>query len=538
MKKYSFKSWLIFFLYFILINNSCKKIESIESNNNLDVERKFFSSQNGLNPHVIRVYDYIKSLNEKIPFVNHFAENMGFPIWQKSLVIDKFNVTNNILTEGQSIYIYVPIVIEGEKQTNGFIRAVIDDTIRLNYCLAEYYKNYEKDPIDNREVSKIEYASFFMYFDYLLFGTKKFKITDYSIFQSGNIDTISVVKEVMFKNALVSGTTTSICWYQPNQAALNHTCTCGSSGCSDWMDGCSACSIYICVDIIMGPGSSGEIPIGGIPVLTGSAGGGGGIAIPPYYPCIPTIGTSSPIQEAPNNPLPPCPPPNPGVGWIPNGNPEPCDKIKFLKEKYFVNYIFNELKQEAINPNMDRENLYKFLDAGPYPKDYGVPHNNRAHSVITQLTTAKGIVHSHPGSHSLPLFSEGDLQQIYQFIVSTNPVTNEPYANYKEFTYSMINKEGFIYTITIQDIDQFKRFGQNHLAFLNDEEDKTTRLMDALYDENTPIEEAELNFLKFVKTHNVGIKILKVNKNETNLQNFQLLNLKNGTLGDPIPCDN
>lgn len=159
-----------------------------------------------------------------------------------------------------------------------------------------------------------------MVLDHQVFGHTFYKINDSTLFNGFGVNTGSASRIVKLYSLttdtmanLLAGTVTTVCWISPSSSSEAGTCSCGAGGCWHWAAGTDDCSITSCIEF-SGGSSSGPPPLGGGYPMGGGPGGtsGGGGYIPPYYPCI-----QMPQSLWPE-PLPPCPPPAPAMGWEPS----------------------------------------------------------------------------------------------------------------------------------------------------------------------------------------------------------------------------
>lgn len=320
------------FLFYV----SCRKSDQTRSDNpfqpaSTNHVQKFFTIPAGTQPVVVAVAKELERRNNIKEFVNDFAETKGFPVWNKAILsFADNNPNNNFGNSGGSgdSLVYIPLVLQNTTSSNGFLRAVINDSISLSYCLAQDYKNYTFTPSTNITTAD-EFASLFMVMDKEVFGQNKFYLTDPRLLTgtgTGNgtqnrIAKILSVENGTTGNNLCEGTIYTVSWLV--QDPQNCTCANGASTpggvCQDWETGCQACSNTVTITITVGDdpgcggtGGGGEGPIGGgNPIGGGPSGGGtgGGAPPPPYYPC-----QNVPTALLPE-PLPPCPPPTGGSGW-------------------------------------------------------------------------------------------------------------------------------------------------------------------------------------------------------------------------------
>lgn len=332
------KFWVLLtaLLSVTLVNYHCRKQDerytnAVEEKDQSALVHEFLHTNAGTDPLVRSVATEIERREKLHQFVYEFARVNGLPVWNKAIVTlpSIKNVQQNASGAGGDSLVYIPLVIPDAVHTNGFIRAVINDSISLSYCLAKDYKNYSfssSSPVTSAD----EFASLLMMMDKNVFGIKDFTITDQRLLLvpgqtvSAGISRSARITDVVSGtgNNLCEGTLFTVSWLV--QDAANCTCANGASNggvCHDWFNGCADCSNTVTISINVGAsgcgGAGGEGPVGGgIPIGGGPSGGGtgsGGGQIPPYYPCVGTVAIPL-LQE----PLPPCPPPSGGTGWTPS----------------------------------------------------------------------------------------------------------------------------------------------------------------------------------------------------------------------------
>jgi hypothetical protein len=412
--------WLLTFIAFIFFY-SCTKIE-IQSNSNssesLQISKDFFIAPPNTDPLVLRVLNEIKSRNNKNEFVTRFAEENGFPIWNKSILRHKTKTNINTSFSSSNVggstdtIIYIPLVLQNGTATNGFITAVINDSMNLNYCLSQDYKNYQFSTATSN-AGATQFTSFLMLLDHEVFGHTEFEISDKRLFnfQNTHPNCSSVKIKLNYYDTTNSQTNllngvTSICWLEQTPASAGGTCTCGGN-CWCWTDptrvGC--CSNQVCIVISVGSGNQppGWPPSGGGGTSGGPSSGEGGGSLPHNYPCIP--GPSNPNLTTSSigaDPLPPCPPPYAGTGWMPIVTPlggstlDPCDPFitalqsntnfaaKFvalgtptnLSLTYETGYLVQNIStNDFIGPIIGNATSYGgSIDWGPYSNYSGTLH--------------------------------------------------------------------------------------------------------------------------------------------------------------------
>jgi hypothetical protein len=334
MRKFQRKT-LLFLAAATTIITACRKADQPVSVNNTfladtTITQQFFSIPVAADPVVQAIAKEIERRNGSKEFITEFAKNKGFAVWDKAILsFPKAKAGSNFGNTAADSLVYIPLVLQNTAVTNGFIRAVINDSISLSYCLAKDYKNYPFTTTTGATTAD-EFSSLLMLMDREVFGYNMFTITDNRLLNepgSTNVSPytrtakiLSATNGINAGNNLCEGTIYTVSWLV--QDAANCTCANGASNggvCQDWQAGCTACSNTVTITITVGGGScGGGGPVGGgTPTTGGPSGGGtgsGGGQIPPYYPCSGGIPTSL-LPE----PLPPCPPPGGGGGWVPGG---------------------------------------------------------------------------------------------------------------------------------------------------------------------------------------------------------------------------
>lgn len=174
----------------IVFYAACRKIDfrPEKEREKVPADERFFTRNISSNPLVQSLAAYMKRRNEKDSFVNTTVSRIGYPRWDKA-----FMKGGQLLGRGysdSSIIIYVPFVRENENFTNASLVAEISpaDTTFSYLCDWQFHqKEYGLPGLNNTAEA---HALFFMYMDNQVFGHRRFKITDDSLFE-----TISFVKD-------------------------------------------------------------------------------------------------------------------------------------------------------------------------------------------------------------------------------------------------------------------------------------------------------------------------------------------------------
>ncbi len=284
----------------------------------------------------------MKEQNIDNEFLNNFLKNKGIPKWNNILIQKKAKQTlNSTVSNSSAVFdtiVIVPFVKVNEYRVNGFLKIKITDSIRYNYSLAQDYKNYPYN-INQEGLSAESFTTLILNLDNKVFGYKKFLIKDSLLFRNNNISSsqeISLLLEDSTTPNLqqnlntiseCTGTTIFITWNC--NSTITQNITNPHCGVSFQFNNC----------LVTGVDWTG-VWGGGVPSGSGSSGGGsgGGGFIPYNFPCNPTLLIANNINEPPGgsgNPLPPCPLPPTGIGWVPVLNQNQLDQIwmtQFVKD--------------------------------------------------------------------------------------------------------------------------------------------------------------------------------------------------------------
>jgi hypothetical protein len=407
---------------------SCNKLDVATTEqtttNIAAIEAKFFTIPAGTSDLTKRVIEEIKKRNEKSGFVAEFAENNGFPVWDKALFEQRQNenpssVSANSINNNSGptdTLILIPLVNVEQQKVTGLLRVVINNGIGLNYSLSEYYKNYASG-LNNLNSPASQFALLNMYLNKHVYGVKNYTLTDHKLFSSDTTHTRSHALEFddlppgatnnLFSSTICINSNITITYCNSEFCFINGNCMCIGTSCPD-----NDCGVYT---LTISNCTTTQGPEWPTPGNGGSGGGGGGSgSIPPYYPC--TNGPSNPPVVVPlttnsNNvyqgpALPPCPPPGPGTGWnpapptIPNP-PPPSDSIPNQLSRR-VSRELDSLYLWGMNNGYREQSfiIVKNTATGAiYPKNFtpGFPNGfqTRVNYTLTNTEQLLAYVHTH-----------------------------------------------------------------------------------------------------------------------------------------------
>ena len=379
---------------------NCKKEDFYKAKPN--VANKFFAVPSGTNASVARVMNEIKKRNERKEFVNKFATQNGYPVWNKVLMgtsqkqYAHASLAGNSLDGVTDTTILIPFVMEGEFSVKGFICATLNDSVSLSYSLAKDYKAYE-EKLDNSKTASSAFAMLSMVLNKIVFNKDYYKITNPKLFsddtahvstQSIKIENISftITESAGLKYISLCGTSAIYKTYCPENGKCSEDgtscdvppspcpsggdiCFCFKGQCYNYLSNSTTCSTIVLPDVSFGGGDG-----------SGGDNGGGG-EIPYVYPCQGTQNNPTPFT-ATNNIEDPgdCPVPTEGDGWIPlEGEDElyylvtslilTNEQINFLEQNLINVYqLYQYILINASNENKEicREHLNKMINDSDY----------------------------------------------------------------------------------------------------------------------------------------------------------------------------
>lgn len=396
--------WHGIFLFVILISSiffyGCKKIDtSPDISQKKELTKDFFAVPPGTDSTVIRLIEEIKRKNNIKEFVTEFASKNGYPVWNK---VVKTNSKKNLhdhnredntanITNTADTVVFIPFVINGQEAVNGFIKAIINDSIYLSYSLDEFYKNYSFDPTA-AEVTGDKFAESIMYLNALVFGKANYAIIDKRLFHGSTdySDTANIEKTIKVEPDLTR--LASLCYSTTVWTiTANWHCTLVPGFCTPTAcDGCSQCVDYSANQTTAFNCFNEDV--GGSGGSTGGGASGGG-QIPPYFPCIP-----GPTPLLPGDPIPPCPPPSDDPGWEPTIIADPCDPyIQLLNGDVNFAAKFKELGEPAtLALNYEKGYIVQDRATNNYVAKDGYQNTAAGGGIQWEdLNNISGTIHSH-----------------------------------------------------------------------------------------------------------------------------------------------
>ena len=264
-------------LYFLVLTIvtifvSCRKTgEQSNTILTLSNDSKFFTNHASINPLVQAITRFSKGQNNKFHFVDKLVEQIGFPFWDKAIT-----VAGNTASRGASdsnFITFIPFVRDTQNHVNATLEVAtspMDTTFRI-LCDWQYNDTLQTG------LSPKKFALTMMLLDNAVFGNRRYKLVDSTIFDSKvgylKLDptSLALFSSQQGRAGRTSTVTTLVCWtewFPGNQGQVN--------GCPPGMppEECNPLEWqYVCIEITWNPPGSGGGGTGG---GTGNGNGGNG----------------------------------------------------------------------------------------------------------------------------------------------------------------------------------------------------------------------------------------------------------------------
>ena len=220
---FSFFSFL-FFILTILVINSCKKTDTLISNESKveiikETPENFFNLPANASPVLKRIARELERQNKTKEFITAFIAKEGFPIWEKSRIVRHTKKSNTASFDAgvlEDTTIYIPLVVSADQYVTGFLKATVEDTVDIKILRQNDYVNFPfKTPQSSTSVTTAEeFAVRMMTMDRDVFGSTEFKIKDKRMFNNSTdySDTADIQRYIVLndsseKESFADGTT-------------------------------------------------------------------------------------------------------------------------------------------------------------------------------------------------------------------------------------------------------------------------------------------------------------------------------------------
>lgn len=182
-----FQGFIVFIMSFTVIN-SCRRIQHDELTQQIPktTESKFFDLPVSVDPIIKALADKIHRQDEQYHFVDDLVKRVGFPIWDKSLIVTNEGVRNATarIMDDSTTLIYVPFAVDSAQLVKATLLAQLspeDSIFRLLYSWE--YKRFGFDSAANNYVWKAkDIFHLFTTFQRSIYNHQSFQVTDGRIF--------------------------------------------------------------------------------------------------------------------------------------------------------------------------------------------------------------------------------------------------------------------------------------------------------------------------------------------------------------------
>jgi hypothetical protein len=282
---------MLLLLSSLLLLFSCRKSDdntvSTTQETNI-VEQKFFNQHLSVQPLVHELLTIMKRENAKINFVEKIVNNVGFPIWNKSLVY-KLPTSGGRGNSGDSAqFCLLPFVRDSANLVNSLLifKVTNSDTSFVWQC------DWQYGDTTNLGLSKAQTMALLLRSDNEVFGVRGYNVNDSSILGQ-RVANLKINSIGGVQNNTSGRTEDWIQWIQ--------VCTQGYVPQNGWLTGCApgtACNPYVlvtldCVSIpvLMLDGSNGSTTSWTPTTITTNGSGSGATSwTPPNNPCSGPVG--------------------------------------------------------------------------------------------------------------------------------------------------------------------------------------------------------------------------------------------------------
>lgn len=252
-------------------------------------QSRFFEAHSTSDPYVLAAKGFLKNRNEKFDFTGIYAERIGFPYWDKAIVM------KNNSASGEQVLVFIPFVRDKEETVNSSLLVRIagtDTSFKMVYA-SRYSTSTAKG--DDGRLSAI----ILMSLNKNVFGYERFRITDSTVFKGlgKNVAFVNLPSGQAGQSGSLTGRmvyyTVEICYeieVPRNNGYVDGGCPPDAP--------CPQTESAIRCDTYSGwyddGGGGGDGDGGSTPTNPGGGGGGGGGNPPPPNPCPPVVAVRAP----------------------------------------------------------------------------------------------------------------------------------------------------------------------------------------------------------------------------------------------------
>lgn len=215
------------------LSNSCRKIDK----NPLSQQKtdRFFNNQNNLKPEVLQVIEEIKKQNNLTQLVNQLVNRAGYPIWEKARTItSSVLLSRNEIDNQQDTITIIPLVKDNTQIVDSYLAAKINGQITL-----KLFESKEVTELLNvhDQTNANKYALLFMNLTKETFGTKRFRVTNETLFAEFRNNSNEII-EVILPDYQATSRMAQLCVTITIATTSQFCGTPGFHGCASQCDNC------------------------------------------------------------------------------------------------------------------------------------------------------------------------------------------------------------------------------------------------------------------------------------------------------------
>lgn len=193
LKKTAWHHYLLFCFLALVLFFACRKVEITSTS--ISTEEKFFSNHPTSDSKLNAIINYVKRQNDKKHFVNKVVDQIGYPYWDKSLVLNSNSKTMKGKSDSGINVFVIPFVRDNQNAVNACLQVLTTATdTTIKYLCDWQYRDTVSAGIGARQQTLL-----LMQLDKQVFGSRVYKIKDSSCI--GLSDSGRVIRYLKLNNS-------------------------------------------------------------------------------------------------------------------------------------------------------------------------------------------------------------------------------------------------------------------------------------------------------------------------------------------------
>jgi hypothetical protein len=370
-----------------LLIHSCRRIqrEELPEVKVNTVKEKFFDVPATVDPIIKALADKIRRQNDQYNFVDELVKRVGFPKWDKSLIVTNEGSRTAVarVMDDSTALVYIPFAIDSLGLVKATLLIQVSPSDSIFRLINDWeYRNFGFDSTGNYAWRALNLFHVFATFQRTIYNDSIFQIMD------GRIMDGDSSWHPKIKLRPVNSPNGRFSYLQPVQYCyatyIEIPCTGGGNSKLSVGSACYQFNGYVCTTIMVDIDEDGNIP----PPPGGNTGGGGGGTGPTWpYPC----GGGNNNPPARLSVAEPCPGP---TGWYPL--PEQPNELGYYNSR--IAYL--SIYLDSLNFGMiecDSLNLMPLDPVTGFGKMYQDIAQHTPHdSVIGRIDSLRGVFPNYP----------------------------------------------------------------------------------------------------------------------------------------------